>query len=76
MKIGLFLGDGVTSISMEPFRISNTLRKLVLCGVELRNSTKRAACNHRVMDAIGRLLSTKEAQEFTECNFSFLPGSA
>ena len=31
----LILSDGVTSISFEPFRISNkTLRKLVVCGVE------------------------------------------
>ena len=37
---------------------------------------KRAAWNHRVTDARGGLLSTKEAQELheviAECNFSFL----
>ena len=27
---------------------------------------KRAACNHRVIDARGRLLSTKEARELNE----------
>jgi len=44
------------------------------CG-QLRNG-KRAACNHGVMDARGRLLSTKEAQEsheaIAECDSSFL----
>jgi len=39
----------------------------------LRNG-KRAACNHRVIYARGRLLSTKEAQEshkaIAECNSS------
>ena len=37
---------------------------------------KRAAWNHRVTDARGRLLSTKEEQELHEaiaqCDFSFL----
>ena len=37
----------------EQYRIEN-------CGKQLRNG-KRAACNHGVMDARGRLLSTKEA---------------
>ena len=34
IKICSFLGDGVTSISFEPIRMSKTLRKLVPCGVE------------------------------------------
>ena len=34
--------------------------RIEFCGKHLRNG-KRAACNHGVMDARGRLLSTKEA---------------
>ena len=37
---------------------------LPVSGTQLVNvNAKRAACNHRVMDARGRLLSTKEAKE-------------
>ena len=51
----------------EQYRIEN-------CGKKLRNG-KRAACNHGVMDARRRLLSTKEALEWkaiAECDSSFL----
>ena len=52
----------------EQYRIEN-------CGKKLRNG-KRAACNHGVMDARRRLLSTKEALEshsaIASCDSSFL----